>query len=370
MADLNVFQLTNQELHKTEGSADKKSAKKPVKESVRRTGSKRRKIYDIAANKIRFESLSRFLEDDYDDTEITADYEPEDDVVLVIDPDMEEVPEDVEEAEAEAEELIGSHVCKCSICGANYVTDAEITEDMEMEDDECPVCGETGEQIVVGVITPAEELSDEDEGDVDDVEFEEEETEEETEDGEEVEETEEEEEDFGESVKRSRGRVRRESATSRAPKRSAKQDSGVSFDEATFNRMLTTFAKENYSNVKFVKISSGSVRGRRLTLEGVVTTTKGSKRPIKFVCENFKPASRMTIKFREIGPFTESVKNAGATFILECVSKGNVIVPKALKYNFKAKNAGVRESRDTYSVTGRVLSESYKRQNRQRRIKK
>ena len=360
MAALNVFELTNQELHKTEKSQSKKSTKKPVKESVRKPFAKRRKVYDIAASKLRFESKTRFLEDeDFDDIDVTADYEPEDDVVLVIDPDMEEVPETVEEAEAEAEALIGSHVCKCSICGANYVTDAEITEEMEIEDEECPVCGETGDQIVVGVITPSEELSDEDKADVDGVEEEEEEEVEETEetdDGEEFEEEEEEEEeeDFGESVRRGR-------------RTSKRNRTAYSFDEATFNRMLTTFAKENYSNVKFVKISKGSVRGSRLTLEGIVTTTKGSKRPIKFVCENFKPGRTMSIKFREIGPFTESTRNSGVTFIAECALRGNVIVPRVLRYNYKAKNAGVRESRNTYSVTGRVLSESYKRQKRTKR---
>ena len=136
---------------------------------------------------------------------------------------------------------------------------------------------------------------------------------------------------------------------------------GMDFDEKTLSRMLTTFAKENYSNVKFVKVSKGTVRGKRLTLEGTVTTTKGSKRPIKFVCENFVPAQRMSLKFREIGPFTESVKGQKVTFIVECVKKGNTIVPATLKYNFKAKNAGMKESRATYSVTGRVLSESVRR---------
>jgi hypothetical protein len=122
--------------------------------------------------------------------------------------------------------------------------------------------------------------------------------------------------------------------------------------------MLTRFAKENYSNVKSVKISKGTVRGSKLTLEGVVTTTKGSKRSIKFVSENFKPASRMSIKFKEYGPFTESIQNDGATFVVECVMKSDKIIPAALKYSYKAKNAGMRESRNTYSVTGKVLSES------------
>jgi hypothetical protein len=272
------------------------------------------------------------------------------------------------------------------------VTDAEINEDLEMEDEECPVCGETGEQIVVGVITPTEEISDEDQDELDDIDVDVED------DGEDVdvdaEFSEEDEDDFEESVKRSRAKtVRRKTESARRASRPAKRPAmkrparkvesttkrpatkrpltkrpatkqvteGAEFDEKTLSRMLTTFAKENYSNVKFVKISSGTVRGKRLTLEGTVTTTKGVKRPIKFVCENFVPAQRMSLKFREIGPFTESIKGQKVTFIVECVKRGKTIIPATLKYNFKAKNAGVRENKATYSVTGRVLSESVRR---------
>jgi hypothetical protein len=366
MTGLNVFELTNKELHNSTDS--KQTAKKSVKESVSKKSAKAPKKvtpFSIPASKLKLESLRTFLEADEDEdivVDATTDYTPEDDVVVVIDPDAEDVPEDVDDAVDAAEELVGQHVCKCAICGANYVTDTEINEEVEIEDQECPVCGETGDQIVVGVITPTEELSDEDSDDVDGVEEEEDITVDD-EDGD-VDFDEEEDEEFEEAVKRSRMRTMRRRAESvrrtsskRAPKNES-VESDFSFDEVTLNRMLTRFAKENYSNVKSVKISKGTVRGSKLTLEGVVTTTKGSKRSIKFVSENFKPASRMSIKFKEYGPFTESIQNDGATFVVECVMKSDKIIPAALKYSYKAKNAGMRESRNTYSVTGKVLSES------------
>lgn len=375
-ADLNVFELTNMELHKTE-------AKKSVKESVSRTSKKAtKKAFNIPVNKLKFESLSHYLSEDTDEEEteldVTADYTPDDDVVLVIDPEMDEVPEDVEEAEEQAEDIIGDHICKCAICGANYITDAEISEELEMEEETCPVCGETGEQIVVGVITPTEELSAEDEEDIEgteDIDIEDEE-EIETADGDEEEFDEfEEEDDFEESVKRSRARTLRRKAESvrkiakRPTSRKLKESKSIDFDEATFNRMLTRFAKENYENVRFVRISEGTVRGNKLTLSGTVTTTKGSKKSIKFVAENFIPAKRMTIKFKESGAFTESVKNPGFTFVVECVMKGSVIVPAALSYNFKAKNENLKD-RGIYSVTGKVLSESVRRPAPKKRFKK
>lgn len=386
MATLNVFELTNQELRKDEKMQEKTSAKKTVKESVskkassKRPASKKIKPFAIPASKLKFESLSKFRslleDDDVDvvDTEVTADYTPDDDVVLVIDPDMDEVPEDVDAAEEAAEDLVGAHVCKCAICGANYVTDEELAEDMEVVDDTCPVCGEEGDQIVVGVITATDELSDEDKADIDDVDVEVETDEDGDEDIEDIDVEEEEDEDFEESVKRSRIRTMRRKAESVRRKPLARKtsvvrkpmskmtESDTSFDEITFNRMLTTFAKENYSNVKFVKISKGSVRGNKLTLEGVVTTTKGSKRPIKFVCENFEMGKRMTLDFKEFGPFTESVKTSKPTFIVECVTMRGKITPVSLRYSYKAKNSiGMKEGKNLYSVTGKVLSESVRR---------
>lgn len=370
MTGLNVFELTNKELHNDADS--KQTSKKNVKESVSKKFSKSTKKvtpFSIPASKLKLESLRTFLEADEDEdvvVDATADYTPEDDVVLVIDPDMEDTPEDVDDAVDAAEELVGQHICKCAICGANYVSDAEINEELEIEDQECPVCGETGDQIVVGVITPTEELSDEDADDIDNVEDEEDITIDDEDGDIDFEEEEDEDEEFEEAVKRSRMRtmrrraesVRRPSSKSGRASKNESVESDYSFDEVTLNRMLTRFAKENYSNVKSVKISRGTVRGSRLTLEGVVTTTKGSKRSIKFVSENFNPANRMTLKFKEFGPFTESIKNDGATFIVECVLRSDKIVPAALKYSYKAKNAGMRESRNTYSVTGKVLSES------------
>ena len=375
MAELNVFALTNQELKADE----KKSQPKNIKESIKRRA-KKRTPFSIPANKLKFESLSMFKEDE-GESDVTADYTPEDDVVLVIDPEMDEVPEDTEAAESAAEELIGNHVCKCSICGANYVTDAEITEELEIEDEECPVCGETGDQIVVGVITPMEELSTEDEEDLDgddveeaddeedfDFDFDEEEPVED--EGEEAED--EDDEDFGESFRRARlrkeaarpmprKRVRTEGKATRRPLARKSSRPAYAFDEAVFNRMLTQFAKENYANVRTVKITEGTLRGSKITLSGEVTTTKGSRRPIKFVAEDFKPGKVVVISFKEIGPFTESIKTNKPSFIVECKVTGTIITPMTLRYSYKAKNAGVKESKATYSVTGKVLSESIRR---------
>lgn len=403
MATLNVFELTNEELNKskktTAEESVKKSSKKAIKESAKRISKKSKKVEKLAKkipyNKIKLESL-RFVMEAEENDEI-IDYTPEEDVVLVIDPEMEETPATEEEAEEAAEELVGDLVCKCAICGANYICDCDelTTEDLESEDAECPICGETGEQIIIGEITPTEEVADDeaeedDEAEDDDVEevevvddaevvddFADDEFEEdEFEDDEFVGAEEEDEDDeFGESISRAKNRtaLRREAAArrrsakmeakkpmakksmTRMPKRPVTEKKTLNLDEVTLNRMLTKFAKENYDNVRFVKVTNGKYQGSKLTLEATVLTKKGSKQRTKFVCENFKLGKVINAKFTETGVFTEGKSNRPA-FIVDFKTLKNVVTPVSLRYSYK-----VTENKNKYLVSGKVMNESFKR---------
>ena len=121
----------------------------------------------INFKKLRVESFKIFEEEDLDKldqdfaTDIDDEKADEDEVVLVIDPELppeEEVPEDA------AEQLVGDYVYKCPVCGANYVCgcDAAETEAIEVDEEgvpvECPVCGDDSEQILVGEIAPVEDV--------------------------------------------------------------------------------------------------------------------------------------------------------------------------------------------------------------------
>ena len=406
MATLNVFEVTNAELSKSLKESKKpakKANRKVVKESAKRIGGKYAKSKKtIAANRIHLESL-QFVKEAEENDEV-IDYTPDEEVVLVIDPEMEETPETVEDAEAEAEDIIGDIVCKCSICGANYLCDCDsIEEDLEEEEGVCPVCGETGEQIVVGEITPAEDVEvsdddDEEEVDVDD----EEEVDVDVDDDFADDDSDvdvdinidvdgEEEDEYEESIQRAKRRtmLRRESAklsakrplARKSPAKRRAMESKLSakrpmptrkpmtkksvteskkslqLDEATLNRMLTKFAKENYDNVRFVKIQKGSLTKRgTLTLEGVLVTTKGSKRTTKFTCENFKAGNVVSAKFTETGAITESAINGKNAFTINFVNKNNVYTPTALTYNY-----AVKEGRQGFKVSGKVVNESLKK---------
>lgn len=368
MATLNVFELTSAELSKVTGKQSTKESKEVSKRKKRisesaRTGRKCRRNKYIPASNIRVESLRFVAEADENDEVI--DYTPDNDVVIVIDPEMDETPETTEDAEQAAENLVGDYVYKCAICGANYVSDTEISED---EDGICPVCGESGEQVVVGEITPAEDVEDT-ESDIDDtkdisIDDEDFDIPEDTEDD----------VDMEEAIARTKRRtsMRRESrirkpmkTTNRRPvKESDKGLSGYNLDEVTLNRMLTKFAKENYDNVRFVKITSVRSNSPKLTLEGTVTTTKGNKKSIKFVCENFRVAPTVQAGFKEIGVFTKESKsyNNRPPFIINFQTKNKTLTPVSLRYNYN-----VTERRNTYNVSGSVMNESINRTNKRYR---
>lgn len=355
MADVNVFELTSQILNESRNK--KRTSEKTLKESVSTPVKTQAKesIKKIPADKIRLESL-KVKEDVTDDT----DYTPDDEVVLIVDPEMENEPESEEEAAAAAQELIGSEIHRCPVCGANYIADEEHThkdeelpvdgldEDLDgMSDSQeeiCPVCQEEIEPTIVGEIAPVgttEEEPDGDEVPEEPVATEDDEemvpVDADTKDGDSDEDNNEEndeDDDMEESVER---------------------PEGYRVNEVVLNRMLTRFARENYSNIKSVRITSANKVNNRLTLEGVVNTVKGNKRPVKFVCENFVPTQgKILLKLKSVGPFTESAitVRGKVPFVLECVCRGRNITPTMFKYSYS-----VKEGVDTYKVTGKVLAE-------------
>lgn len=407
---INVFELTNTALKSLNESTKptakkaKKVASKKMSESVRkakRPVSKKLReeaVRKISCGKLRLESM-KFVEDADSDE---FDFTPEDEVVVVVDPEMDEVPASEEEAKEAAEELVGDTICKCSICGANYVCDCDSTieEDVDgevetcVEDGTCPICGEEAPQIVVGEIVPADDASvadTDDEVSVDDDDFV---TDDDT---------------ANESVRRRpavKRPVRRESTTARRTSRVASRKPAlkgervatsrmarkpmakkpvrveskrtarpvmnrvrptsrvagkqIDFNECALNRLFTKFAKENYNNVASVRFTKGNVVGTKLTVEGVVRTTKGSKRTIKLVAENFKPvAGKIKLQCREMGPFTESVKmpKNKVPFVVECDVRASKVTPVSMKYAYVATKRGLKEGKGNvakFTVTGIV----------------
>lgn len=283
--------------------------------------------------------------------------ETNDEVVLVIDPELdsdEEIPEDA------AEEMVGDLVYKCPICGSNYVCNCdELSEDIEVDEDGnpvvCPVCGDDAEQILIGEIAPAEGAGEQVEEEP--VEVEDKEEVEEVEDKEEVEELpdeeiiedEEEEEDVEEESLELAPKTEN-AAPARRPiaRRTESKKVDLEFNEVKFESMMTSVIKENYQGSPKFKVEKITSNGKNLNLFYTVTEGKKITRG-KMVAEGFSSASRkMTLQFKDEGAFT---KKAGKTpaFVVECVRIKNNIVPMNLKYDYK-----VRVNESLYRVYGKV----------------
>lgn len=375
---INVFEkafLANSAINESVNTAEKAENKTNIKESVNKTEAKAEKVVkeSVALNKLRFTK------------EDVENLQPEEDVMVVYNPDLTD-DMSAEDVEAAADALIGHDICKCGVCGANYVGDCDdhkceeepiivaneedfveaepaddeneyddfsesllfkhITEDVDDEepvddtadeadadaetDDDttesaecvCPVCGATENQIVVGEIAPIDD--------------EEPETSEETEaaDDTTVEEPAEESTESEESAEET-------------------EDSDIDIDESVLNRLFNKFAAENYDNVKRVKFNHGCLVNGELRLEGKVLSKKGSVRPIVITSEGFKLSDDTTrIRISERGPFTESavIAKNRVPFVLECKISGNKIDLTALKYQYT-----VQESAHKYSVSGREV---------------
>lgn len=385
---INVFEkafLANSAINESVDTTEKAENKTKIKESVNKTEAKAEKVVkeSVALNKLRFTK------------EDVENLQPEEDVMVVYNPDLTD-DMSAEDVEAAADALIGHDICKCGICGANYVGDCDdhkceeepiivaneedfveaepaddenayddfsesllfkhITEDVDDEesvddttdeadadtetDDDttesadcvCPVCGATENQIVVGEIAPIEEEPEEEPES-----SEEPETTDNTEDAaveEPTEEPTEEETESEESVEET-------------------EDSDIDIDESVLNRLFNKFAAENYDNVKRVKFNHGCLVNGELRLEGKVLSKKGSVRPIVITSEGFKLSDDTTrIRISERGPFTESavIAKNRVPFVLECKISGNKIDLTALKYQYT-----VQESAHKYSVSGREV---------------
>lgn len=112
------------------------------------------------------------------------------------------------------------------------------------------------------------------------------------------------------------------------------------FRESALNHLLSKFVKENYDNIKDIKITRGMHINGELRLLGYVVTESGKRQTVAFNSVGFKlNEGSMKIKLREFGPFTESaVKDSKRVpFVLECTCHNSVILPTALKYSYKVK---------------------------------
>ena len=273
-----------------------------------------------------------------DEMEVDVDTDPvddeltmgdvEDDIVVVVDPSIDE--DEFTQAAADAQDIvdntpdgdipmtdeyIGDYTYTCPICGNTFFSDVEMGDG-----DECPVCGDfPNGYVLVGQIDGTEEGMSDDMGDEEDLDLD-------TDDVDDVDDTEELDIDLDSA----------EECGPRCAGKSKNAEYEYDLDESTFNPFLTKFVRENYRNAKSLRVSKVALEGNStLRIESILTFKSGKTKPVVLKIERFKPARRMTLAAKESSNTfkIESRSSKVAPFVFEAVIVGKTIKCKGLKYN-------------------------------------
>lgn len=381
---VNVFEMAftqNANLEKKSTDNTKSVTKRIVNKALKESNlTSKSNITDNAKKSIPLNKIG--FTEDIDDIDI----KPSENVVVVYSDEVK--PEmSAEEVEAAAEKLVGATICKCGICGANYIADTSHCHDIENDsivfdshndddsfdeseiedtvsesilftedgvsdddaDDEseniecdttCPVCTATTDQVEVGVIAPSESEEDE----VNDTDS--------NSDNESTDDSKNDDDDSNDDSDDDSDDDAEDNNEDDKETQDESKSNLINFKESALNILFNKFVRENYNNIKSVRINEGMSKNGELIFNGVVNTVKGSKRPITLSTVKFNyTEGLMKLRVIENGPFTENMQkdNKRVPFVLECKARNGVIIPIALKYNYN-----ITESNDTYNVFGKV----------------
>lgn len=319
------------------------------------------------------ESRSLIKEEDEmtDTVEVPAD--TADDVVLVTDPNLtqdeyddnldnlQQILDDTPEGETPVDDqYVGQMVYTCPVCGEKFFSE------VEMHEGECPVCHEISDDFILNgeVESPEEidtdentdseeaETNDEDdmnqesgedmtdvEEDVDvtiiDADKVEDDVVEDVADTEEYEDNEELIPSYEES---NASRINSKKMRTKE-NRSRRVPTKYSLDERVLNSFLTKFIRENYKNASRMTVNSAVICNESLILECAVRFKSGKISKTKITVEGFKPAHKMKLVGHADSFFKVEGKRNSA-FKMEAVMRNNVIKFNSFKYGFVTKNEG------------------------------
>lgn len=122
------------------------------------------------------------------------------------------------------------------------------------------------------------------------------------------------------------------------------------FDEEEFDTLGEKYLRNVYENVKSFKTVSGSVKGNKLKLEGIITFKSGKQGKTNFVFEAKSITKRGKLKF--IGENKQFAKG-NKTFTLTGRTDGKKLIAESLTYNYRAKNTKDGTSKRLYGTVSR-----------------
>lgn len=275
----------------------------------------------MACRKKSLKENKKKFEDEEDLPDDTIDV---DDAVVVVDPELsaddyednldalQDIVDDTEEDEEPVTtDYIGKLIYVCPTCGNNFFSDSKVEDDSE-----CPVCGETVSKfILVGEVKSPEDAA-EDYPDPESDDY----TEEPFDDEGDIEEVDSETDDQSEEPK----------------------EENFSIDEKSFNTLLTKFVRENYKNVRSMKVSKATTKGKNLKLECNISMKSGNTKKSIVTIRDFKYLASRPVKFEATLDKAFKVESKGAPLAITTKMQGRRL--KALKadYSFTSIKEGRR----------------------------
>ena len=118
-------------------------------------------------------------------------------------------------------------------------------------------------------------------------------------------------------------------------------------DEAGFDELGESYLKKVYENVQSYKTVSGSLRGNKIKLEGLITFNSGKKAKTNFIFEAKEMTKKGKVKF--IGENLNLTKNKKA-FTLTGRTEGKKLVCENFNYNYLAKDGKSGASKRLYGT--------------------
>lgn len=107
-------------------------------------------------------------------------------------------------------------------------------------------------------------------------------------------------------------------------------------DEDSFNELGESYFHKVYDNVQGFKLTSGSVDGDKILLEGIITFNSGKQARTRFLFEGYAFNKKGKLKF--IGENAQ-ISNRKNAFALQGRVEGKKLITESFTYNYRARDA-------------------------------
>lgn len=135
--------------------------------------------------------------------------------------------------------------------------------------------------------------------------------------------------------------TRPETSTEEKKDDNDKEQIAESFDNDSFDKLITNHLTSLYENVRDYKTLTVTNKGNDLILEGVITSLKGSTLPTKFILSRNNGNTSNSLTYNCNNKLLSESKNP---FKLNCTIKNKALIVESMDYNYTIENKGQKYS--------------------------